>query len=190
MDTSQRLRMGRWCIKRERKRPNPTWFDRTGKQIGALGDSRSTALWSFLRRQAGLRERSITTGKDIWLYDVARGLRTRFTFGPAIAGRSGHPMAAASFSLPPEGSFDLYQKPSSGAGSEEVLVEDNLDKYPDSWSPTADLFSTKAWLSSGQRIVCLAADRRSQLPFSAHSAKARDNFSGRPMGRIPFERVW
>ena len=29
----------------------------------------------------------------------------------------------------------MFQKASSGAGSEDVLLEDNLDKYPVSWSP-------------------------------------------------------
>ena len=34
-----------------------------------------------------------------------------------------------------KGHFDLYQKASSGAGAEEELLADGLDKYPVDWSP-------------------------------------------------------
>jgi Tol biopolymer transport system component len=68
---------------------------------------------------------------------VARGLRTRFTFDPAdqltsIWSPDGSRIV---FNSRRKGSLDLYQKAASGAGSEEVLLEDNLDKFPTSWSP-------------------------------------------------------
>ena len=61
------------------------WFDRTGKQIGVLGDP---AVYSDLELSPDGKRASVSIpdqagkGRDIWLYDVARGLRTRFTFGP------------------------------------------------------------------------------------------------------------
>ncbi len=59
------------------------WFDRTGKKIGVLGDS---ALYTDLELSPDGKRASVSlpgTGgpRDIWLYDLARGLPTRFTFG-------------------------------------------------------------------------------------------------------------
>ena len=115
------------------------WFDRTGKQIGALGDPaayRAVELSPDGKRASVSILDEAGKGQDIWLYDVARGLRTRFTFGPANFFAVWSPDGSRIvFSSRRKGSFDLYQKDSSGAGSEEMLLEDNLDKYPDSWSP-------------------------------------------------------
>jgi len=116
------------------------WFDRTGKQIGALGDP---AAYSALELSPDGKRASVSIpdeagkGQDIWLYDLARGLRTRFTFGPAGVSESvwSPDGSRIVYNSRRKGSFDLYQKASSGAGSEEILLENNVDKYPISWSP-------------------------------------------------------
>ena len=116
------------------------WLDRTGKQMGALGDA---TLYSDLELSPDGKRASISItdqagkGRDIWFYDVARGLRTRFTFGPGTALTSiwSPDGSRIVFNLNRKGHLDLYQRSSSGAGTEEVLLEDNLDKYPMSWSP-------------------------------------------------------
>ncbi len=117
------------------------WFDRSGKSLGMLGDQ---ALYSLLRlspdgKRAAVMIADAQTGRsDIWLYDVARGLRTPFTFDPG--------KGIAPFIWSPDGShivftsnrkghFDLYQKAADGAGSEELLLESSLDKYPSSFFP-------------------------------------------------------
>ena len=116
------------------------WFDRTGKQIGVLGDP---AANSGIELSPDGRQASVSIpddagkGRDIWLYDVARGLRTRFTFdrANALASIWSPDGSRVVFDTGRKGHQDLYQKASSGAGAEEVLLEDNLDKYPTSWSP-------------------------------------------------------
>jgi Tol biopolymer transport system component len=116
------------------------WLDRSGKQIGALGDP---ALYSDLELSPDGKRASVSIsdqagkGRDIWLYDVARGLRTRFTFGPGAAITSiwSPDGSRIVFNVNRKGHLDLYQKSSSGAGAEEVVLEDNFDKYPTSWSP-------------------------------------------------------
>jgi Tol biopolymer transport system component len=116
------------------------WLDRSGKQMGALGDP---ALYTDLELSPDGKRASVSItdqsgkGRDIWFYDVARGLRTRFTFGPVAAVTSiwSPDGSLIVFNANRKGHLDLYQKSSSGAGTEEVLLEDNLDKYPTSWSP-------------------------------------------------------
>ena len=73
---------------------------------------------------------------DIWVLDVARGIRTRLTFGPLsneypawspdgkwivyVADRNGH--------------SNLVRKPSDGGGEEEILLTDNQLLTPNDWS--------------------------------------------------------
>jgi serine/threonine protein kinase len=116
------------------------WFDRTGKQIGVLGEP---AAYNSLELSPDGRQASVSIpdesgkGRDIWLYDVARGLRTRFTFdrANALASIWSPDGSRVVFNSGRNGHLDMYQKASSGAGVEEVLVEGSLDKYPTSWSP-------------------------------------------------------
>jgi Tol biopolymer transport system component len=117
------------------------WFDRTGKQVGVLGDSASYGDLELSpdRRQAivSILDQTRRT-RDLWLYDVSRNLRTRFTFDPADERESiwSPDGSRVVFNSLRKGHFDFYQKASSGAGTEEVLLEDNvLNKYPSSWSP-------------------------------------------------------
>ena len=116
------------------------WFDRTGKQAGVLGDA---AAYSDLDLSPDSKRVSVSlasgSARDIWIYDVARGLRTRFTFDAAneLASIWSPDGSRIVFNSSRKGRYDLYQKASSGAGAEEVLLEDNLNlqKYPMSWSP-------------------------------------------------------
>jgi Tol biopolymer transport system component len=144
------------------------WFDRTGKQIGALGDP---AAYDALELSPDGKRASVNIpdeagkGQDIWLYDMARGLRTRFTFGPAnVSGSVWSPDGSRIvYNSRRKGSFDLYQKASSGAGSEETLLQDNLDKYPDSWSPDGKFILYENLASSRSStlfVLPLTGDRK------------------------------
>jgi hypothetical protein len=117
-----------------------TWLDRAGKRLGTVGDPGNLGgvQLSSDRRTAALIVNDSSSGDgDLWLYDVVRGLRTRFTFGPAphiypVWSPDGHVIVFASN---PTGRFDLYRKPADGSGNEELLYADNLLKAPTSFSP-------------------------------------------------------
>ncbi len=117
---------------------NLVWFDRTGKQASVLGEP---AAYSDLELSPDGKRASVSISdgkqRDIWIYDVAHGLRTRFTFDPADELQSfwSPDGSQVVFNSRRKGHLDMFQKASSGAGSEDVLLEDNLDKYPVSWSP-------------------------------------------------------
>jgi len=116
------------------------WLDRSGRSLGVLGDVASHVnprLSPDGKRVAVTVINPETSRSDIWLYDLARGLKTRFTFNPAaervaIWSPDG---SRITFSSDRKGHFDIYQKDAAGVGSEKLLLESNTDKHPTSWSP-------------------------------------------------------
>jgi Tol biopolymer transport system component len=57
----------------------------------------------------------------------------------------------------------LYQKATSGAGSEEMVLEDNIDKFPVSWSPDGKYilyFSASASQNGDMFALPLTGDRK------------------------------
>jgi dipeptidyl aminopeptidase/acylaminoacyl peptidase len=115
-----------------------TWFDRSGKALDTMGapdqnDLVAPAL-SPDGRQAVVH-RTVQGNTDLWLLDTAR--TTRFTFH-ADLDRWGIWSPDGSwivFGSNKKGVRDLYQKPSNGAGSEELLLDSPQDKAANSWSP-------------------------------------------------------
>jgi eukaryotic-like serine/threonine-protein kinase len=146
------------------------WFDRSGQQLGVLGDSRA---YTDIELSPDQKRASVSTssqaGIDIWLYDMTRGLPTRFTFGPGAASRSiwSPDGSRIVFNEYRSGHLDLYQKASSGAGTEEVLFQDNFSKTPVSWSPDGRfiLYVSNGTTTGNDLLVLpLSADRK-PVPF-------------------------
>jgi Tol biopolymer transport system component len=100
-----------------------------------------------------------TMNRDIWLLDVATGAATRFTSDPAWeAFPTWSPDGSRIvFTSNRSGVYDLYQKPSSGAGSEVLLYQSKEGKGPNSWSPDGKFL---IYYSLGQptHLRLLAAD--------------------------------
>jgi Tol biopolymer transport system component len=122
--------------------PQLMWFDRSGNRIGKLGDP----VQQFHIRlspdgtkvAAEIHDPQVSgMNSDIWLYDVLRGVRSRLTSGPGSArapcwSPDGKHIA---FSSDRKGQFDLYEKAVDGGGSEELVLESEIAKYCQSWSP-------------------------------------------------------
>jgi Tol biopolymer transport system component len=157
------------------------WLDRTGKQTGLLGDP---ALYTDLELSPDGKRASLSIldqagkGRDIWFYDVARGLRSRFTFGPGAAATSiwSPDGSRIVFNVNRNGHFDLYQKSSSGAGAEEVLLEDNLDKFPSSWSPDGRFILYRASVGQTGRGLFLLPLSGDHKPVRFLSTKFEEGF--------------
>ncbi|MFN2516925.1 MAG: TolB family protein, partial [Pyrinomonadaceae bacterium] len=117
----------------------PLWFDRGGKQIGSLGTAGLyfTVELSPDEKLAAVNRVDTQTGThDIWLFDLLRGIPSRFTTDPA---GDSNPLWAPDgsrivFSSNREGVNNLYQKIASGGGNEEVLLKSSEEKWPDDWS--------------------------------------------------------
>jgi Tol biopolymer transport system component len=148
------------------------WFDRSGKQISTLGDQGGYGDLELAsdgeRATVSLLDRARRT-RDIWFFDIARGLRTRFTFDPAeerasVWSPDGNSVV---FNSSRKGRYDLYQKASSGAGAEEELLVDSRDKYPIDWSPDGRfiLFGVGATGATADLWVLPLFGDRKPFPF-------------------------
>jgi len=116
------------------------WFDRSGKPIGAIGEQ---TLYLFPRLSPDGQRIVVqindprTYNADLWIFDVARGVKTRLTFEPSIESSpvwspEGTRIAFASNR---KGRFHMFAKASSGVGAEETLVDEpDADTRPLSWS--------------------------------------------------------
>ena len=117
-----------------------TWFDRQGKKAGTLGEPglyRTLTISPDGKRVAVERTDPQTQNRDIWLLEVSSGAATRFTSDPGWEAfptwsRDGSRII---FTSNRSGVFDLYQKASSGAGSEDLLYRSTEGKGPTGWSP-------------------------------------------------------
>lgn len=112
------------------------WLSREGKQISALGEQlpyfAPRLSTDGLRLAVVIEEPSV----NIWLYELPRGVNTRFTTG---SGPDTSPVWSPDgsrivFASARKGPFDLYQKPASGSGNEELLLHSAASKIPTDWS--------------------------------------------------------
>ena len=112
-----------------------TWLDWHGKRLGAVGEP--GVYDSVALSPDGTRAAVTHSDGDIWLMNLARGVSTRFTFGP---GSSNSPVWSPDgtrivFASDRDGGvFNLYQKVASGAKDEQLLLKSPANKIPTSWS--------------------------------------------------------
>lgn len=107
---------------------------------------------------------------DVWLQEVQRGVRTRFTFDPAIDWQSlwSPDGAWVVFTSQRKGSGDIYKKSASGASNEELLYESPLVKAATDWSSDGKfvLFNTSGDpKSKGDIWILSMTGERKVTPF-------------------------
>jgi eukaryotic-like serine/threonine-protein kinase len=120
------------------RRRQLSWFDRSGKELSVsrpdTDDMKAPELSPDGRHVA--IDRTIQNNRDVWLMDLDRGNFNRFTFDAAI---DGFPLWSPDgskivFESIRKGSFDLWIKPSGGAGTEELLLGTSSHEWPLDWS--------------------------------------------------------
>lgn len=124
-----------------------TWLDRAGQRLGTVGDAGDFDSLEFSPDRRTLAvAMGAAAGGDIWLQDISRGLRTRFTFDPAddwapVWSPDGRNII---FSSNRNGIGDLYRKPADASRNEELLYADSLGKIPPSFSPSGKFLAYAA----------------------------------------------
>ena len=110
----------------EEQPPQLVSFDRSGKQLGTVGESADYSNPSLApdgkRLAVGIRDPK-TTKRDIWLIDLARGVKQRFTFDPAddfnpVWSRDG---SLLFFTSDRKGQRDIFQKKVNAAEEEQLV---------------------------------------------------------------------
>jgi eukaryotic-like serine/threonine-protein kinase len=115
-------------------------YDRRGNIIGTVGERAMFADPNISpdgsKVAVGIYDNQ-TRVYDIWIYDIQRGIRTRFTFDPVneqfpLWTNDGRSIV---YSKSKEGVETLVMKSSTGAGVEEILTQSNRLMIANAWSP-------------------------------------------------------
>ncbi len=117
-----------------------TWFDRSGKELGPIGESVNTALNSPALSPDGQRiamYRGVEgASPDIWLVEAKRGVFSKFTSD--VADDVGPVWSPAGdrivFSSNRTGVHNLFQKAVAAGGTEQLLLSTPHAKFATDWS--------------------------------------------------------
>jgi Tol biopolymer transport system component len=162
-----------------------TWVDRSGIPNGVVGEpaiQRVPQLSPDGKRVSVNVLDPSTNRNDVWIWEVARGVRTRFTFDEADeVGALWSPNGDRLIfnSRRSDQSFSMFQKTSSGvAGAQAVLPDDTRSSFATSWSRDGRfiLFDTMSGSLRGDLwVVALEGDRKpiqlTQTPFDEGNAR-------------------
>ncbi len=113
------------------------WYDRSGKQLGAVGDN---ARYQYPRFSPDGKKLAVsivdqrTLTADLWIFDLARGTKRRFTFWPdsevqSVWSADGEEVI---FGANQKGASHIYRKAASGLNPEQTLLETTADERPHS----------------------------------------------------------
>jgi dipeptidyl aminopeptidase/acylaminoacyl peptidase len=116
------------------------WRDRRGTKIGTIGQPQLSLEMPELSpdgRQVLVR--STETGSyDIWVHDVARGVKQRLTFDPALEDRPIWLPRGDRFSFSSnrrgEGGQDIYVQAADGTGEAQPLLASPAGEFAYDWS--------------------------------------------------------
>ncbi len=163
------------------------WFDRTGKRLGSGAPPAQyygVDLSPDGRRAAVGRADGAVRNADIWTFEFARGVSTRFTFDPArevqgVWSPDGARIAFAST----RGSNGVYQKVATGEGGEELVFATKVPAIVNAWSPDGRflLYSAAGKATTDLWMLPMTGDRSQRAPptpyLESQFAKGHAQFS-------------
>jgi serine/threonine protein kinase/Tol biopolymer transport system component len=148
------------------------WRDRSGRPTGVLGDPalyRVAALSPDDRYAAAQAVDPEGGAYDLWIYEIERNIRTRFTFDAngdvaPVWSPDGNQIYFASNR---GGNFSVYRKPLSGVGEVELIHDLGSNSFPESASPDGRYLSvlTAGEGSGGDIHLIDLGDGNQAAPF-------------------------
>jgi len=136
------------------------WFDREGKKAGTLGEP-AVLLGPTISPDGTKVAVSIVDPNarlpDIWIFDLARGAKTRFTVDPSA---NHNPVWSPDgsrilFASDRKHQGDLYVKAAAGGAKEEPVYEAEGQKIPYDWSPDGGVIAFDDREVAGERRFSL-----------------------------------
>jgi serine/threonine-protein kinase len=111
------------------------WVDREGRETAwteeeILQNPRLSPDGTRLAVTVASRE-----GRDIWVYEVDRGTRTRLTFGGGVNTEPIWSPDGTRIAFASGTDLDLKWVPADGSGSAQLLLQKEENQLPSSWSP-------------------------------------------------------
>ncbi len=161
-----------------------TWFDRTGKELGHVGDAGVLANPSISPDGNSVAV-DITDIKahnvDVWIDDLKRGVASRFTFDPAeeTTGIWSHSGNVIAFRSTPKGAGIFLKK---AQGLEPQMLIANMhgdDPIPNAWSSDdQQILCTLQPSSGGSNLVLVAMSDGKITPFlPSQASQSNGQFS-------------
>ncbi|MEO8587095.1 MAG: protein kinase [Acidobacteriota bacterium] len=178
-----------------RRRANPrqklTWFDRSGKPLGTVGEAAvlSEPFWLSGGQRLGITVADPRTEQnDLWQVDLVRGTWTRLTFGPKAnnTGMASPDGKSLFFSSNRASRMGLFHRPLDGTGGDESVLATTLDNYGDFISPDGAWLVFETMSSVGRPELWrlpLSGERKPQLLLAVPQAAAA-HASSSPDGKF------
>ena len=162
------------------------WVDREGNSEPLLGRQGAYFVPRLSPDGQRLAVTNISEGRDVWTYDLRRGVLSRLTFDP---GADLDPLWTPDgqrivFRSNRSGAFNLYWKPADGSGEAEQLTSSEHSQSPYSWTPDGKVLAF--WERSPQTgsdiwVLWLDGERTPELFLRTPFSEAEPSFS--PDGR-------
>ena len=171
------------------------WFDRTGKRLGAVP---GTDTYVDPHIAPGGKELTFSLESpnvDVWLFDLARGVKSRFTFGSGASTGNMSPVWSPdgrriAYTSLRDGKFGIYVRAADGSGREEVLVEPVPQQvYAMDWSPDGKLIAYVQWQTSGTALWMLPV-QGDHKPYLLLQTPQGPNQSFRTIARFSPDGKW
>ena len=164
------------------------WFDREGRDVGALGEpgvGSVIALSPDGRRLARSVTESSSTIAALWVLDLADRGASRLTFNrwndifPVWSPDGGR----IAFASDRGGSYNIYEKAADGSGEETLLLASKLWDFPEDWSGDGRrlAFSRQETRTQGDIMMLEMPERKATALIATEADEMQPRFS--PDGR-------
>ncbi|MBP2681674.1 MAG: serine/threonine protein kinase, partial [Candidatus Krumholzibacteriota bacterium] len=166
----------------------PVWLDLEGEELARLGEplEHDGPTISPDGKKVAIEVYDVMGGTpDIWIYDVDRGIRTRFTFDSApetdpVWSPDG---ARIAFASARDGTPDIFVKSVFGGGTEVPVISSDASKWPADWTPDGKLIVFQEAGNGGAMDICAVPAGGGASLAVVHSSYNETQPSVSPDGR-------